>query len=108
MLYTKCNSTRVLFLGFGNGDPHIRTLDGKTYTFNGRGEYTLIEILNTGFTLQGRTEPVSNTSNATQFSAFAMGINDEGLSAEVTHTQVFMNVLTAIVFCVVVTLPCVI
>ena len=70
-------------IGFGNGDPHIVTLDGATYTFNGRGEYTLVEVLSTGFALQARTEPVSETSNATQFSAFAMGIKDEDLAAEV-------------------------
>lgn len=70
-------------LGFVNGDPHLTTLDGTLYTFNGRGEYTLVKALNTGFSLQGRTEPVSNSSNATQFSSFAIGINQEGLSAEV-------------------------
>lgn len=70
-------------IGFGTGDPHIATLDNRTYTFNGRGEYTLVENVMTGFALQGRTEPVSETSNATQFSAFAMGIKAEELSAEV-------------------------
>lgn len=59
-------------------------MDGKTYTFNGRGEYTLVEYRDVGFVLQGRTEPVSNTSNATQFSAFALGIKDEGLFSEVS------------------------
>ena len=42
-----------------------------------------MKALSTGFALQGRTEPVSETSNATQFTAFAMGIKDQGLSAEV-------------------------
>ena len=65
------------------GDPHFTTLDGITYTFNGRGEYTLVKALHTGFSVQGRTQPVSNTSNATQFSAFAMGIREQDLSAEV-------------------------
>ena len=71
------------FPGFGTGINHITTLDGTTYTFNGRGEYTLVKVQSTGFALQARTEPVSETSNATQFSAFAMGIKDQGLSAEV-------------------------
>jgi len=25
------------------GDPHLETLDGKDYTFNGRGEFTLLK-----------------------------------------------------------------
>ena len=73
----------LLHIAFVNGDPHLTTLDGYTYTFNGRGEYTLVKDLGTGFALQGRTEPVSETSNATQFSAFAMGIKAQDLSAEV-------------------------
>ena len=42
-----------------------------------------MKVLSTGFALQARTEPVSETSNATQFSAFVMGIRDQNLSAEV-------------------------
>uniref|UniRef100_A0A8W8MTE0 Uncharacterized protein n=2 Tax=Magallana gigas TaxID=29159 RepID=A0A8W8MTE0_MAGGI len=58
------------------GDPHITTLDGKLYTFNGYGEYTLmkIETGTTTFELQSRTELASSQngtkSNATVFSAF--------------------------------------
>ncbi|XP_064385443.1 uncharacterized protein LOC135334236 isoform X4 [Halichondria panicea] len=55
------------------GDPHFTTLDGAGYTFNGWGEYSLLEI-NTSdvqFLLQGRTNPVNN-SKATQLVAFAM------------------------------------
>lgn len=40
------------------GDPHIRTLDGQEFTFNGHGEYTLIQITDTStgqivFNMQG-------------------------------------------------------
>ena len=42
-----------------------------------------MKALGTGFALQARTEPVSETSNATQFSSFAMGIRNQNLSAEV-------------------------
>ena len=38
------------------GDPHIVTLDGHKYTFNGKGEFTLIETEDNVFTLQGRME----------------------------------------------------
>ena len=49
------------------------SLDGYKYTFNGRGEFTLIEISNNSFTLQGRMVNVANqdgaTARATVFSA---------------------------------------
>ena len=54
------------------GDPHITTLDGKEYTFNGVGEYTLLHIEDSLFRLQGRTVRAANrTARATVFSAFA-------------------------------------
>ena len=34
------------------GDPHITTLDGLKYTFNGLGEYTMINADNGSFVLQ--------------------------------------------------------
>lgn len=58
------------------GDPHITSLDGRRYTFNGLGEYTMVRIKNlntTEFELQGRTKVV-NSSTATQFSALAFGL----------------------------------
>ncbi len=30
--------------GTGYGDPHLTTMDGNNYTFNGVGEYTLLNI----------------------------------------------------------------
>lgn len=61
------------------GDPHMMTMDGKKYTFNGWGEYILMKTVNDTFILEGRTEPAVN-STATIFSAFAMvefdGSND--------------------------------
>ena len=48
------------------GDPHIVTLDGYQYTFNGKGEFILSETLDGSFILQGRmTEPpLPNDLNA--------------------------------------------
>ena len=59
------------------GDPHVITLDGLKYTFNGKGEFTLIETEDNLFTLQGRmveVEPAPGQtfdtgSPATVFSA---------------------------------------
>ncbi|KAK2157058.1 hypothetical protein NP493_1917g00000 [Ridgeia piscesae] len=63
------------FIGWFFGDPHIRTLDGLEYTFNGLGEYVLIATADKNFTLQGRTERALDKDGkemqATVFSAFA-------------------------------------
>lgn len=40
------------------GDPHFITFDGVSYSFNGKGEYTLIKSEEKQLTVQGRTEPV--------------------------------------------------
>ena len=57
-------------LAWGFGDPHIRTLDGKEFTFNGVGEYLLFKSSMDTFVLQGRMALVEN-STATVYSAFA-------------------------------------
>ena len=73
------------------GDPHVLTLDNKTYTFNGHGEYWLIKLDEAPFYLQARTERAfysdGNMSDATVYSAFAMKENWEG----VTLLQVELN-----------------
>ena len=62
------------------GDPHVITLDGLKYTFNGKGEFTLIETINSIFTLQGRMVEVPSNlgpaAPATVFSAIACKQND--------------------------------
>ena len=61
------------YAAWGHGDPHITTLDGRTYTFNGWGEYVVFQQqLDTNFMFQARTLPVANSS-VTQFVAFAFG-----------------------------------
>ncbi|XP_071482117.1 uncharacterized protein [Diadema antillarum] len=67
--------------GWMLGDPHITTLDGYDYTFNGLGEYTLVTVPQINgtaelFTLQGRTMraldvETQQLSKATFFSGFA-------------------------------------
>ena len=55
------------------GDPHIVTLDGHKYTFNGKGEFILIQTSNNVFALQGRMEqaidPEGTPSPGTVFTA---------------------------------------
>ncbi|XP_072049265.1 sushi domain-containing protein 2-like [Amphiura filiformis] len=61
------------------GDPHFVTFDGVEYTFNGKGEYTMIQESDSGYELQVRTEQAecsscnSTDANATVVTAIAMG-----------------------------------
>ncbi|CAG2228191.1 unnamed protein product [Mytilus edulis] len=65
---------------FTFGDPHVDTLDGFQYTFNGWGEYTMMKIENENvtFEIQARTDLATSKNgtelkkiNATIFSGFA-------------------------------------
>ena len=47
-------------LATGFGDPHMITLDGVQYTFNGYGEYHILQIAGPEFDLQGRMQPLVN------------------------------------------------
>ncbi|XP_023930884.1 uncharacterized protein LOC106158645 [Lingula anatina] len=79
------------------GDPHFTTLDGVTYTFNGHGEYQLLNAGNGAFIMQTRLEPVSSsqgtTVNATIFSAFAAKDSDSSrLHVQLTQDKQDMAV----------------
>ena len=60
-----CNAAYVF------GDPHLVTLDLHKYTFNGYGEFVLIETMDDSFTLQGRMVEATTDipSTGTIFSA---------------------------------------
>ncbi|XP_059158907.1 mucin-like protein [Physella acuta] len=68
------------------GDPTIVTLDNVTYLFNGRGEYTMMDVQSENFTLQARTDRAETSNgtltNATVFTAFA------AKEKEISHFQV--------------------
>ena len=72
------------------GDPHIFTLDGLGYTFNGRGEFILIQTTNGSFTVQGRMiaakDQNGNPVSATLFSAVvAKQSNSDTIQFEVSR-----------------------
>ena len=56
-------------IGWLWGDPHFVTLDGKNYTFNGLGEYTMVNVKNGYFELQARTKLAKGEGTATVFAA---------------------------------------
>ena len=62
----------MLVLAWGWGDPHITNLDSFSFTFNGLGEYRMVEIdSETFFHMQGRTARVNANISATEFVALA-------------------------------------
>ena len=67
------------FIATGFGDPHMITLDGVEYTFNGYGEYQILNVAGPDFELQGRMQPLVNddgsNTRATVYKAFAMKEN---------------------------------
>ncbi|CAM9746628.1 unnamed protein product [Lampetra fluviatilis] len=69
----QCSFYRPPFFAFLLGDPHITTLDNVSYTFNGLGEYTVLEVSadQNHFTMQARTAIAGSngTSKATSFVA---------------------------------------
>ncbi|XP_062596320.1 serine-rich adhesin for platelets-like, partial [Saccostrea cucullata] len=76
-----CEFYSPLTSGSSFGDPHVRTLDGLTYTFNGLGEYVMLTMVEpeTNLTLleiQTRTAQAVNANgtkiNATVFHAFVI------------------------------------
>ncbi|XP_022101039.1 uncharacterized protein LOC110984815 isoform X2 [Acanthaster planci] len=80
-----CNGYLPPNIGWTIGDPHIETLDGNAYTFNGLGEYVHITFPDgsggTIFEVQGRTAQALDVqtqqlTRATIFTAFVAKAND--------------------------------
>uniref|UniRef100_A0A8C8UDM4 Mucin-4 n=1 Tax=Peromyscus maniculatus bairdii TaxID=230844 RepID=A0A8C8UDM4_PERMB len=67
------------------GDPHITTLDNASYTFNGLGDFLLVQArdANSSFLLEGRTAQ-TGSAKATNFIAFAAQYNTSSLASPVT------------------------
>ncbi|XP_038046270.1 uncharacterized protein LOC119720607 [Patiria miniata] len=89
---------------WGFGDPHVVTLDGLEYTFNGLGEYTLALIEDDDgqrvFELQGRTRQAVDTetgelSQATVYSGFAAVYTGEA-KIEIKLSDDAMDLVTTV------------
>ena len=86
------------FIGTSWGDPHFRTLDNKDFTFNGLGEYLLVQVPKQEklFKLQARTtrprKANGSLSKATIFSAFAaQGGDDANFHVEINQNKTAMS-----------------
>ena len=99
----------LMLLGWMIGDPHFITLDGLKYTFNGHGEFYILQTINSSqFVVQGRMISVlgndSNLARATVFSAIVAKQEDsdavqfqlsrQGLDVLISGQQLQMNELT--------------
>ncbi|KAK7895287.1 hypothetical protein WMY93_020612 [Mugilogobius chulae] len=78
------------------GDPHFLTFDGLSYSFNGKGEYTLVSAEERGLIIQGRTEPVTDAAKATKMTAVAMremssDVIEVRMSSEPNRLEVLQN-----------------
>ena len=64
----------------GFGDPHLVTLDGYKYTFNGKGEFILVETADKEVTIQARMVEAQTQnltiSSGTVFAAFVAKQSD--------------------------------
>ncbi|XP_026304213.1 sushi domain-containing protein 2 isoform X1 [Piliocolobus tephrosceles] len=60
-----CRNYQPPRLASAFGDPHFVTFDGTNFTFNGRGEYVLLEAVLTDLRVQARAQP-GRMSNGTQ------------------------------------------
>ena len=75
----------------GSGDPHLVTLDGLLYTFNGVGEF--IAIANDNFTLQMRLEQYGNSQGSSVTSIAARSYNNADVIEVQTNTIRGIDVL---------------
>ncbi|XP_033629956.1 sushi domain-containing protein 2-like [Asterias rubens] len=71
----------------GTGDPHITSLDGKRFTFNGAGEFLMASSTLHNLTFQARMEVYRDT-NASVYTAVVIQTND---SAKVQVQRSNMN-----------------
>lgn len=73
------------------------TLDGYKYTFNGRGEFTLIETSNNSFTLQGRMVDIaSQDDGAARATVFSAVVAREG-DSDIVQFEVLASGIVAFV-----------
>ena len=87
----------LYYIAYIYGDPHVVTLDLHKYTFNGKGEFTLVQTPNNYLTIQGRMEEIKdvngNNAGATVFTAIAAKQSDSQTVQFHNGTDAYLVVL---------------
>ena len=77
-------------LGFTWGDPHFETLDGHNYTFNGLGEFSLLQSIAHNLTVQIRLSQLDGTT-ATVLKAVAIkSHNSQLVQIEINQLNLYV------------------
>ena len=80
----------IHLLGFTWGDPHFETLDGHNYTFNGLGEFLLLQSTAHNLTVQIRLSQLDGTS-ATVLKAVAIkSQNSQLVQIEINQLNLYV------------------
>ncbi|KAL8611728.1 hypothetical protein ACOMHN_038981 [Nucella lapillus] len=91
-----CQSVLVIQC-MGTGDPHLTTLDGKTFSFNAVGEFTLLKFQQPVFELQARTCVATSSKGtsvaASVFCAFAAKGSNSTFQVEMNKNKTGLNVV---------------
>lgn len=79
------------------GDPHIITLDGHKYTFNGNGEFILIKTPDDSFSLQGRMIPAEDNNGSSVLATVFSAIVGKQADSDTVQFELTENGITAFV-----------
>ncbi|XP_028679933.2 sushi domain-containing protein 2 [Erpetoichthys calabaricus] len=85
-----CRTYKPPRVGTVFGDPHFVTFDGSNFTFNGKGEYYLLQATHKNLTIQGRTQTLFD-ANATRLSSVVM--QEAGSDIIEVRTSGYLEVL---------------
>jgi von Willebrand factor type D domain len=77
-----------------NGDPHLRTFDGRHYDFQTAGEFTLARSTSDAFELQVRQQPYFDSTTVTITTAVAMQIAGTRFGIYVTPSGIVTSPTT--------------
>ena len=98
--YREFNLDLILPTALMWGDPHMKSMDGHTFTFNGLGDYTMVQLQNnpSGFNLQARLSKavVNGTGEAPKATVFSGFCVKDGEGAQV---EIYMNVTSKLCSC---------
>ncbi|GAB3998695.1 hypothetical protein GCM10028807_47070 [Spirosoma daeguense] len=73
------------------GDPHLTSLDGLRYDFQGHGEFIALKSTSDNFEVQVRQESVNNSETATMNTAVAIQTGTDVVCVTVKPDRLFIN-----------------